>query len=101
MGNKKKDQLTSEASTLSTPGVINQFYINPIGGHHRRPSTPPAASLSGLKSSPVAPLPRPQGVNRLADLREYFEWHKKAVEDSEAWKEDIEAAYQVAFTKRQ
>jgi hypothetical protein len=99
-GNKKKEQLTSEASTPSTPGVVNQFYIDPIGSRHRRLSTPPAASLLDLKSSPIAPLPRTQGVNRLADLREYFEWHKKAVEDSEAWQQDVEAAYQVAFTKR-
>ena len=97
---KKKGELTTKASTPSTPGVVNQFYIDPTGSHNRRPSTPPAASLSSLKSSPIAPLPRAQGLNRLADLREYFEWHKQAVQDSEDWQEDIEAAYQVAFKKR-
>ena len=96
---KKKGELTSEASTPSTPGVVNQFYIDPTGSHHRRPSTPPAASLSSLKSSPIAPLPRPGGLNRLADLQEYSEWHKQVVQDSEDWQEDIEAAYQVAFKK--
>ena len=59
MGNKKKEQLILKASTLSTLGVINQFYINPISNYYRRPSIPPVASLLGLKLLPITPLPRP------------------------------------------
>ena len=42
---KKKGELTSKASTLSTLGVANQFYIGLIGSYHKHLSTPLAASL--------------------------------------------------------
>ena len=100
-GGSKKSQLAStESPTPNTPGVVNQFYIDPTGKQYGRPATPPSGRDPTARSSPVAPLPRSQGLNRVADLREYFNWQKLSVQEDPEWESDLETAYQVARKKR-